>query len=292
MQPGMPSSVAVWATAWSEELSDCLELLLALYRLNNRSPLGSAAGYGVPLQLDRSLVARLLGFEAPAHNVLYANQSRGRIESLLLDGASQIMLVLSRLASDLILFTMPEFSYFSLPEGYTTGSSIMPQKRNPDVLELIRAKAARVRAHASSVFDLLRGLPSGYNRDLQETKEPFLVGLSETLDCLRILRGLVEGLRANREALLRGFTPEVFATDRALELVASGMPFRDAYHHVKEHLHELAAVDPVEAIRKKTHEGAPAGLNFGLMTARIEVGMRFARREKRRLATCYERLLR
>lgn len=283
MQPGMPSSVGVWASAWSEELADAMELILALYQLNNRSPLGSAAGYGVPLPIDRALVARLLGFDAPAHNVLYANQSRGRIESLILDGMSQIMLVLSRLAQDLILFSMPEFGYFILPDGFCTGSSIMPQKRNPDVLELVRAKAARVRAHASGVFDLLRGLPSGYNRDLQEAKEPFLAGIAETRACLRVMCGLVAGLKVNRDALLRGFTPDVFATDRALELVASGVPFRDAYHHVKAHLDDLSAVDPHDAIRKKKHEGAPYGLDFTRMRARIRKPLAFARRERNRL---------
>lgn len=291
MQPGMPSSVGVWASAWSEELADAMELLVSLYRLNNRSPLGSAAGYGVPLPIDRALVARLLGFECAAHNVLYANQARGRIESLILDGMSQVMLVLSRLAQDLMLFTMPEFGYFTLPADYCTGSSIMPQKRNPDVLELVRAKAARVRAHASGVYDLLRGLPSGYNRDLQEAKEPFIEGIATTRASLRVMRGLIAGTSVNREALLRGFSPDVFATDRALELVASGMPFRDAYHHVKNNLHELSAVDPQDAIRKKTHTGATSGLDFDWMRTRIRGPLAFARRESRRIAACAFRLL-
>lgn len=291
MQPGMPSSVGVWASAWSEELADAMELLVSLYRLNNRSPLGSAAGYGVPLPIDRALVARLLGFECAAHNVLYANQARGRIESLILDGMSQVMLTLSRLAQDLMIFTMPEFGYFTLPADYCTGSSIMPQKRNPDVLELIRAKAARVRAHASSVYDLLRGLPSGYNRDLQEAKEPFIDGVATTRASLRVMRGLLEGTTINREALARGFTPEVFATDRALELVATGMPFRDAYHHVKNNLHELKAIDPSEAIRRKKHAGAPNGLDFNWMRARIRGPLAFSRRESRRIAACATRLL-
>ncbi len=291
MQPGMPSSVGVWASAWGEELADAMELLVSLYRLNNRSPLGSAAGYGVPLPIDRALVARLLGFECAAHNVLYANQARGRIESLILDGMSQVMLVLSRLAQDLMLFTMPEFGYFTLPADYCTGSSIMPQKRNPDVLELVRAKAARVRAHASGVYDLLRGLPSGYNRDLQEAKEPFIEGIATTRASLRVMRGLIAGTSVNREALMRGFSPDVFATDRALELVAGGMPFRDAYHHVKNNLHELTAVDPRDAIRKKTHAGATHGLDFDLMRARVRGPLAFARRESRRLASCAARLL-
>lgn len=284
MQPGMPSSVGLWASAFSEELADGMELLVTLYQLNNRSPLGSAASYGVPLPIDRALVARLLAFESPAHNVLYANQGRGRIESLVLDGMSQVMLTLSRLAQDLMLFTMPEFAYFTLAPEYCTGSSIMPQKKNPDVLELVRAKAARVRANASAVYDLTRGLPSGYNRDLQEAKEPFLEGIATTRASVRVMKGLIAGMRVNRDALRAGFTPDVFATDRALELVADGIPFRDAYHSVKSNLHELAAIDPREAIRKKAHAGAPFGLDFAWMKKRIERPARFSVSEANKLA--------
>jgi argininosuccinate lyase len=291
MQPGMPSSVGLWATAYSEELADGMELLTALYALNNRSPLGSAASYGVPLPIDRALVARLLGFDAPAHNVLYANQGRGRLESLLLDGMSQLMLTLSRLAQDLMLFTMPEFAYFTLPAAYCTGSSIMPQKKNPDVLELVRAKAARVRAHAAAVYDLSRGLPSGYNRDLQEAKEPFMEGIGTTRACLRVMTGLIAGTTVNRTALEAGFSPDVFATDRALELVAQGMPFRDAYHHVKGHLHELASINPNEALRKKTHAGAPFGLDFEWMASRLRTPAAFARAETKRLDAVARKLL-
>lgn len=291
MQPGMPSSVGLWASAFAEELADGMELLVALYKLNNRSPLGSAASYGVPLPIDRALVARLLGFECAAHNVLYANQGRGRLESLLLDGCSQLMLTLSKLAQDLMLFTMPEFNYFMLPAAYCTGSSIMPQKKNPDVLELVRAKAAKVRAAAGAVYDLCRGLPSGYNRDLQEAKEPFMEGIATTRASLRVMNGLVAGMGVNREALLKGFSPEVFATDRALELVGKGMPFRDAYHHVKNNLHELAAMDPRQALLKKTHAGAPNGLDFAGMKKRVDVPFKFARAEARKLLKTAETLL-
>lgn len=292
MQPGMPSSVALWASAWSEELADAMEWLLAVYHENNRSPLGSAAGYGVPLPINRSLVARLLGFESPAHNVLYANQSRGRLESLILDALSHIGLILSRLAQDLLLFTMPEFDYFALPQALCTGSSIMPQKRNPDILELIRAKAARIRGHAETVFSLLRGLPSGYNRDLQEAKEPFFEGFATTRACLRMMLRVIEGLEVKKEAILKGFSSAVFATDRALELVATGMPFRDAYRYVKEHLGELEKADPLEAIRRKRHEGAPFGLDFDLMRGRLEKSLVFVDSERARLKRILGRLMR
>ena len=283
MQPGMPSSVGLWATAFTEELTDGLALVRSAYAINNRSPLGSAASYGVPLPIDRQLVSDLLAFDGPCHNVLYANNGRGRVESIILSALSQLMLTLSRLAQDLMLFTMPEFAYFQLPSAYCTGSSIMPQKKNPDVLELVRAKASRVAAAAEGVYGLLKGLPTGYNRDLQEAKEPFLEGMATTRACLRIMNGLVQGLQVNHEALLRGFTPDVFATDRALELVAAGMPFRDAYHHVKAHLDELKDRDPVAALDQKRHLGAPAGLDFAFMRQGVDIHRRFARSEKARI---------
>ena len=186
MQPGMPSSVGLWASSFTEELTDGLQLLRTAYAINNRSPLGSAASYGVPLPINRKLVADLLAFDGPCHNVLYANNARGRVESIILGALSQVMLTLSRLAQDLMLFTMPEFAYFVLPAEYCTGSSIMPQKKNPDVLELVRAKTSRVAAAAEGVYALLKGLPTGYNRDLQEAKEPFMEGLATTRASLRI----------------------------------------------------------------------------------------------------------
>ncbi len=280
MQPGMPSSVGLWATAHAESLLDDCALLLDAYELNNQCPLGSAASYGVPLPVDRDLVSDLLGFAYPTHNVLYANNGRGKLESVVLGAMGQAMLTLSRLAQDLMLFTMPEFGYFRLPAEFCTGSSIMPQKQNPDVCELVRAKASRVKAAELAVYDLVKGSPTGYNRDLQEAKEPFMEGIGTTRACLRILAPMIRQTEVNRQKLVDGFSPEVFATDRALELVGEGMPFRDAYHHVKENLHELERIDPVEAIRLKTHLGAPLGLDWDHYDARIE-GVRQAVRGER-----------
>jgi argininosuccinate lyase len=279
MQPAMPSSVGLWASAHAESLLDDVALLMAVYDLNDQCPLGSAASYGVPLPIDRELSSRLLGFSRPVHNVLYANNARGKIESLILSALSQVMLSLSRLSHDLMLYTMPEFGYFTLPPEYGTGSSIMPQKNNPDVVELVRARVARVMACELAVKDIVRSLPGGYNRDLQETKGPFMEGLATTRGCLQSLALLMGRLQINEEALIRGFVPGVFATDRALEMVAGGMPFRDAYHHVKEHLAELATMDPRRAIRKKTHLGATAGLDFDAFDERLASGRQWANEE-------------
>ena len=138
--------------------------------MNNQSPLGSAASYGVPLPIDRQLTSDLLGFSRPVHNVLYANNSRGKMESVIVSALSQMMISLSRFAQDLMLFTMPEFDYFFLPRAFCTGSSIMPQKQNPDVCELVRAKASNVMAENIRIAELIKGAPTGYNRDLQEAK--------------------------------------------------------------------------------------------------------------------------
>ena len=291
MQPAMPSSVGLWASAHAESLLDDVALLMTAYELNDQCPLGSAASYGAPLPLDRQLVSDLLGFSRPVHNVLYANNARGKLESVILMAMSQVMLTLSRLAQDLMLFTMPEFGYFTLPAAFCTGSSIMPQKRNPDVLELVRGKAAKVMSSVSCVAELIRGAPSGYNRDLQEAKGPFMKGIHMTRASLRVMKRLMAGTGVNRKAVLAGFSPDVFATDRALELVAGGMPFRDAYHHVKQHLDELKQMNPYQAIARKTHLGATAGLDFPGMGARAAEAMKFAEEERRAFGKAVSRLM-
>lgn len=270
MQPAMPSSVGLWASSYTEALLDDLALLQNAYAFNDQCPLGSAASYGVPLPIDREKTARLLGFAKPVHNVLYANNARGKNESVVLFALSQVMLTLSRLAQDLMLFTMPEFAYFRLPAEYCTGSSIMPQKKNPDVLELIRAKASRVMGDALAVYDIVKAAPSGYNRDLQEAKEPFMAGLRTTRASVRVMTLMIQGLEIDQVALLSAFKPDVFATDRALELVAEGMPFRDAYHHVKAHLEELDQMDPYAVIAQKTHLGGTAGLDYAAYGERLQ----------------------
>ncbi|MBC8207270.1 MAG: argininosuccinate lyase [Kiritimatiellales bacterium] len=291
MQPGMPSSVGLWASAHAESLLDDCVLLVSAYELNDQCPLGSAAGYGVPLEIDRELTSDLLGFSCPVHNVLYASNSRGKNESIILSAMSQVMLTLSRIAQDLMLFTMPEFGYFTLPDELTTGSSIMPQKKNPDVIELVRARASKVKACELAVYDLVKGLPTGYNRDLQDAKEPFIEGIATTRACLRVLSPFVEAIAVNKQALKDGFTPDVFATDRALELVGEGMPFRNAYHYVKENLSELEKIDPAKALAKKTHLGAPMGIDWTLLKERVTAVNGIVSDERNAIAHAVEKLL-
>jgi len=291
MQPAMPSSVGLWASAYAESLLEDMVLLRSAYTLNNQCPLGSAAGYGVSLPIDRHYVSRLLGFSRPLHNVFHAGNTRGKMEAIVLSSLSQVMISLSRLAQDMILFTMPEFKYMSLPPAMGTGSSIMPQKNNPDVLELVRARAAKSISLAGEVMHLVRGLPGGYNRDLQEAKGPLLNGFHMARSTLRIMVPLIRGLRINREALLAGFSPGVFAGDAALELVGKGVSFRDAYLHVKQHLPELERMDPHQVIARKRHLGASAGLDFRLLADRISAERRFVRQETRRYYRTISRLL-
>ena len=262
MQIAMPSSVGLWAASFAEEIMDDLIAVETAFNLNDMCPLGSAASYGVPLPLNREMVAKALGFRRVQNNVLYVNNSRGKIEGILLDAVGYVMLTLSKLSQDLILFTMPEFRYFTLPKEICTGSSIMPQKRNPAMLELIRARSATVISLASQVKNIVRALPSGYNRDFQDTKEPLMKGFQISLASVKVMKLVIEKLTVNQDHLISGFIPEIFATDRALELVAEGTPFRDAYQKVGRDLDNLQAQNPLEAVEKKNYPGAPGNLNL------------------------------
>ena len=269
LQPAMPSSVGVWATGHAEMILDQTANLESAYTLNDACPLGSAAGYGVPLPLDRQRTSDLLGFARPLHNVFGASMGRGEDEAALLSALAQLMAVLSRLAEDMILFSMPEFGYFTLPRAYCTGSSIMPQKYNPDVLELVRSKTAQVLGLATAALSMLHAMPGGYNRDLQDCKGLYMKGLSITRTTLRILAKFVRGLGIDEAKLRAGFIPGVFATDVALRKVAAGTPWREAYHQVRDNLEALATEDPDAAVAAKTHAGATAGLDYALYAGRV-----------------------
>ena len=269
LQPAMPSSVGVWATGHAEMILDQVANLEAAYALNDLCPLGSAAGYGVPLPLDRQRTSDLLGFARPLHNVFGASMARGEDEAALLSALAQLMAVLSRLAEDMILFSMPEFGYFKLPREYCTGSSIMPQKYNPDVLELVRSKTAQVLGLATGALSMLHAMPGGYNRDLQDTKGPYMKGLAIVRTTLRIMAKVVRGMDIDETALRAGFIPGVFATDAALRQVAAGVPWREAYHDVRDHLERLSAEDPDAAVAAKTHAGTTGGLDYSLYDHRL-----------------------
>src|SRR5713226_1536148 len=233
MQRAMLSSVGLWAASFTEALLDDEQLLSAAYNLNDQSPLGSAAGYGVPIAIDRQYCADLLGFSRVQNNVIYVQNSRGKIEAAIVQALAQIMLDLSKLAQDILLFSTVEYGFFQVPQELCTGSSIMPQKRNLGVMELVRARTQTVLALQQQILGILSGLPSGYNMDYQETKRPFMEALDVVQESLEICILVVDGLEVNAERLTTACTFELFAADRAYELASvAKLPFRDAYRIV------------------------------------------------------------
>ncbi len=238
MQKAMPSSFALWGWSFIESMEDTGMLLSTVSKILDQSPLGSGAGYGVPLDIDRELAARELGFPRVQENPIYVQNSRGKFEALLVHLLSQITGDLNKIASDLILFNMTEFGFVELPDEFCTGSSIMPQKKNPDVLELMRGKHHVVTSCQLEVSSLVNNLISGYNRDLQLTKESVMKALNITRECLEIAVLLFDNLVVNEEKCQQAMTVELYATEKTYELVKRGVPFRDAYIQVANSLKE------------------------------------------------------
>jgi argininosuccinate lyase len=233
MQRAMLSSVGLWAASFAESLLDDETLLTAAYQLNDQSPLGSAAGYGVPLAIDRQYTSDLLGFARVQNNVLYAQNGRGKIEAAIVQALAQIMLDLSKFAQDVMLFTTLEYGFFQLPQELCTGSSIMPQKRNVGIMELVRARTSTLLALQQQMLSILNGLPSGFNMDYQETKRPFMEALDLVQESLEICTLVAGNLQVNTTNLVAACTFELFAADRAYEMAArEHLPFRDAYRIV------------------------------------------------------------
>lgn len=230
MQRAMPSSVAAWALGYAESLCDDLSLLSGARDLINASPLGSAAGYGVPhVNLPRNEVAEYLGFDRIQENVTSVQLSRGKYELAVVHALLQCASTINRLASDITLYATAEFGFVSLDESLTTGSSIMPQKKNPDIAELARASMHRIVGELNVLIGLPANLPSGYHRDLQLSKASVMKSVLIMNDLLQAASGLVAGTKFNADVLSESRNPELFATAAALKQVVDGVPFRDAY---------------------------------------------------------------
>jgi argininosuccinate lyase len=281
MQRAMLSSVGLWAASFAEALLDDEQLLSAAYILNDQSPLGSAAGYGVPINIDRQYCANLLGFSRVQNNVIYAQNSRGKIEAAIVQALAQVMLDLSKLAQDILLFATVEYGFFQLPQELCTGSSIMPQKRNLGVMELVRARTQTVLALQQQILGIVSGLPSGYNMDYQETKRPFMEALDIVQESLEICTLVVSSLGVNTERLNAACTFELFAADRAYEIAAAAkLPFRDAYRIVAAEV--TARLDrhlptPVESqeqlserLAARSHLGGTGNLGLTQLHRQIE----------------------
>lgn len=234
MRKAMPSSVGLWADAFIESMNDNKQLLLDVCKLVDQSPLGTGAGYGLPIKVDQEMSAELLGFDKVQSNPIYVQNSRGKFESSILHALSQIMFDLNKMASDLILFSMSEFGFFELTSEICTGSSIMPHKKNPDVLELVRAKYHNVVSCEFEIKSIIGNLISGYSRDLQLTKKPVMDGIEITKDCLAVMILVLGCLKVNSEQCKKGLTEELYATEKLYELIKKGVPFREAYKKISE----------------------------------------------------------
>ncbi|HUG15900.1 MAG TPA: argininosuccinate lyase [Thermomicrobiales bacterium] len=262
MQRAMLSSVGVWAGAFLESLLDNLTLLDAAVALSDQNPLGSAASYGVGLPLDRQYVSDLLGFAKVQSNVLYTQNARGKFEAAIVQACCQVMLDLSKLAQDILLFTTSEYGFFELDDSLTTGSSIMPQKKNLGAMEMLRAKGTIILSWQQLMMTMLAGLPSGYNMDYQETKRPFMESLDLVEESSAVAGLTVSRLLPNEERLLAACTPELYATDVAYDLVLKGVPFRDAYRKVAGMLDDLGDMDAHSVLANRAHQGTSGDLRL------------------------------
>lgn len=229
MRKAMPSSVSLWSGAFAESFGNTIKMLEFVSDFINQSPMGTAAGYGAPLEIDRKFTASLLKFGKIIENPLYAQNSRGKIESLILFAMSYITMDINKLATDLLLFSTEEFGYVKLPDKLVTGSSIMPHKKNPDALELLRAKSAVVDSYLFQIIGIAKSLPSGYNRDLQLTKEPLINGFKTTEECITVMTLVISKISFDRERCEKAMTKELYATEEVYKLVKKGVPFREAY---------------------------------------------------------------
>ncbi|MEM7788990.1 MAG: argininosuccinate lyase [Bacteroidota bacterium] len=268
-QRAMPTTVAVWAAGYADLLADDLATLADARRAAGSSPWGSAAGYGVPvLGLDRAFVAERLGFER-VQAVAAVQLSRGKTEAGVVHALVQVGLTLNRLAADLALFATAEFGFVRLPVEHTTGSSIMPQKRNPDVLELARATAHRLGAELHLLLGLPANLPGGYHRDLQLTKEATMRAVLAAQDLVTAVAAVLPGVAWQPDRMRAALSPDLFATAEALRRVEAGTPFREAYREVGTTLDRLSVPPEAEALAAYTTSGTPGNVDVDALRARI-----------------------
>ncbi len=232
LQIAMPSSFGLWFGAYAESLADDMLFLQAAYKMTNRNPLGSAAGYGSSFPLNRTMTTLLLGFDSMDYNVVYAQMGRGKMERNVAFALASVAGTLAKMAFDACMFNSQNFSFVKLPKECTTGSSIMPHKKNPDVFELIRAKCNKIQALPQQVMMIMNNLPVGYFRDLQIIKEVFLPAFDELADCLQMAAYIINKIEVNEHILDNPMYDPIFSVEEVNRLAAAGMPFRDAYKKV------------------------------------------------------------
>lgn len=257
-QIAMPSSFGLWFGAYAESLADDMQMLLAAWRVANRNPLGSAAGYGSSFPLNRTMTTELLGFESMDYNVVYAQMGRGKTERTIAFAIASIAGTISKLAFDACMFNSQNFGFIHLPAECTTGSSIMPHKKNPDVFELIRAKCNKLQTLPAQITAIMNNLICGYSRDLQTIKEVFMPAFGELLDCICMTAYIVERTEVNEHILDNPLYDPIFSVEEVNRRVIAGTPFREAYKQVGLEI-EAGNFTPNKDIHH-THEGSIGNL--------------------------------
>ena len=272
MQIAMPSSFGLWFGAYAESLADDMLYLQAAWRMTNRNPLGSAAGYGSSFPLNRQMTTDLLGFDSMDYNVVYAQMGRGKMERNVAFAMATVAGTLAKMAYDACLFNSQNFNFVKLPKECTTGSSIMPHKKNPDVFELIRAKSNKIQGLPGQIMLIMNNLPVGYFRDLQIIKEVFLPSFDELNDCLRMAAYIINKMKVNEHILDNPMYDPMFSVEEVNKLAAAGMPFRDAYKKVG------LEIEAGEFVADKnihhTHEGSIGNLCNDKIQALMENTLR------------------
>ena len=260
LQIAMPSSVGLWLGAYAESLVDDMEFLSAAFQVTNKNPLGSGAGYGSSFPLNRKRTTELLQFRTLNYNSVYAQMSRGKTEKMVAFALSSFAATLSRLAMDCCLYMNQNFGFISFPEELTTGSSIMPHKKNPDVFELIRGKCNRIQATPNELTLLINNLPSGYHREMELTKEIIFPAVETLRNCLNMMHLMLSALSVNKDILKDKKYTYLFSVEKVNELVNQGIPFRDAYVQVGNMINEGSFQFDQEKELKHTHEGSIGNL--------------------------------
>ncbi len=275
LQVAMPSSFGLWFGAYAESLADDLQLLLAAWKITNRNPLGSAAGYGSSFPLNRQMTTDLLGFETMNYNVVYAQMGRGKMERTVSNALASVASTVSKLAFDACMFTSQNFGFIKLPDEFTTGSSIMPHKKNPDVFELTRAKCNKIQNVPQQIAMITNNLPSGYFRDLQIIKEVFIPTFSELTNCLEMTTMMMSEVVVNTEILKDVRYDYLFSVEEVNRLTLAGVPFRDAYKQVGAEIEE-GNFKPNKEI-SHTHEGSIGNLyNNEICKYKSEIELQFS----------------
>jgi argininosuccinate lyase len=268
LQVAMPSSFGLWFGAYAESLADDLEMVLAAWKITNKNPLGSAAGYGSSFPLNRTLTTELLGFERLNYNVVYAQMGRGKTERIIAQALSSVAATMAKMAMDQCLYLSQNFAFVSYPENLTTGSSIMPHKKNPDVWEIMRGKCNRLQALPNDVAMMTTNLPSGYHRELQLLKELLFPAFADLLDCLHMATFMLQNISVNKNILDDPKYAYLFSVEEVNRAVLNGTPFRDAYKQIGLDI-EQGNFDPEKSVNH-SHEGSIGNLQNAQISAAMD----------------------